>query len=129
MKKVMRLMAVAIIALSGLCACNNDEPPYRDNPEEVAAKTAMIENVFKTLRDQPWAANADLKVTVSIKSGTTEAINPTFLLSEVRISGDLIYFGDSLVLHVVQLLRVGYQVDTIFEGHPINRGILFFVLP
>lgn len=129
MKKVMRLMAVAIIALSGLCACNNDEPPYRDNPEEVAAKTAMIENVFKTLRDQPWAANADLKVTVTINPTSASSINGTFLLSEVRIAGDLIYFGDSMVLHVAQYVSCTYVHDSYSDGHPVNKAVLYFILP
>ncbi len=120
-------MAVAIVAISTLCACHDE--PYRDNPEEVAAKTAMIENAFKTLRQQPWGSNTNLKVQATINPGTPASLSYTYPIDEVRIAGDLIYFGDNLVLHVAQYVSCTYAVDSYHDGHPINKAVLYFLLP
>lgn len=108
MKKVLRLMAVAIVALSSLCACNDCdcEPPYMDDPVEVAEKTKILSDYLAKREEVKVCINNQQQPFYGTNYDEFHYHTKSFLSSQVRIEGQLIYFGTELVLRVVQFTNI-----------------------
>ncbi len=99
---MLRLMAVAIVALSSLCACHDCEPPYMDDPTEVAEKTKILTDYLQSHDEVNICINGEQFQYYGYNYDEFRYAVSTFRSSEVRIEGQLIYFGTKIVLRVAQ---------------------------